>query len=89
MVIEEKDFRLIPVSESSPMFDLELLYTIRPKGKEARQEFKNAGYGMNLETALKKVIQYRLSCKHDTIDIATYLKEFRAELDSLKGLCGI
>lgn len=89
MVIEEKDFRLIPVSESSPMFDLELLYTIRPKGKEARQEFKNAGYGMNLETALKKVIQYRLSCKHNTIDIATYLQEFRVELDSLKELCRV
>ena len=41
MIIEGKDFRLTPVSETSPMFDLELLYTVRPKGKEARQEFKN------------------------------------------------
>lgn len=27
MTIEEKDFRLTPVSESSPMFDLELVYS--------------------------------------------------------------
>lgn len=89
MVIEEKDFRLTPISESSPMFDLELLYTIRPKGKEARQEFKNAGYGMSLESALKKIIQYRIACKHTTIDMVSYLKEFRAEVNSLKELCGI
>ena len=89
MTIEEKDFRLTPVSESSPVFDLELLYTIRPKGKEARQEFKNVAYGISLESALKKVIQYRISCKHDITDLATYLKEFREELDSLRKLCGI
>ena len=89
MTIEEQDFRLTPVSESSSMFDLELMYTVHPKGKEARQEFKNVAYGISLESALKKIIQYRISCKHDTTDLATYLKDFREELDSLKALCGI
>ena len=42
MIIEEKDFKLIPISESSNFFDLELLYTIKPKGKEERQEFIDA-----------------------------------------------
>lgn len=87
MVIEEKDFRLIPISDSNLFFDLELLYTVRPKGKEARQEFKNVAYGISLNNALKKIIQYRLSHKYDTVDLATYLKEFRNELDSLKALC--
>lgn len=89
MIIKEKDFQLTPVSDSSPIFDLELLYTIRPKGKEARQEFKNVAYGISLESALKKVIQYRLSLKHDVVDLGTYLKEFREELDSLRKLCEI
>lgn len=89
MVIEEKDFRLTPVSDSCPVFDLELLSTIRPKGKEARQEFKNVAYGISLESALRKVIQYRVSRKHDTVNLATYLKEFREELDSLRKLCEI
>lgn len=87
MIIEEKDFRLIPVSDSCPIFDLELLYTIRPKGKETRQEFKNVAYGISLESALEKVIQYRLSCKHDTINLTTYLKEYNEELESLRKLC--
>lgn len=86
MIIEEKDFKLTPVSESSLNYDLELLYTIKPKGKEVRQEFKVAAYGVSLESALKKIIQYRLSCKHDVVDLATYLDEFKKELESLKKL---
>ena len=91
MVIEEKDFRLTPVSESSPMFDLELLYTVRPKGKEARQEFKNVAYGISLEYAIKKIIQYRISQKYkdEAISLRTYFKEFKEELDSIKALCAI
>lgn len=91
MLIEEKDFRLIPISESSPVFDLELLHIVRPKGKEARQEFKNAGHGMGLETAVKKIAQYRVSSKHEdeSIKLLEYFTEFKKELDSLKELCGI
>ncbi len=91
MIIEEKDFRLIPISESSPVFDLELLYTIRPKGKEVRQEFKNAGYGLRLETAIKKIAHYRVSSKHEdeAIKLLDYFTKFKEELNSLKDLCGI
>jgi hypothetical protein len=91
MVIEEKDFRLIPISESSPMFDLELLYIIRPKGKEERQEFKNAAYGISLEAALKEVAHYRIYYRHEdnTIDLKTYLTEFKEEVSKLKELCNI
>ena len=90
MTIEEEDFRLIPISEYSPMFDLELLYTVRPKGKEERQEFKNVAYGIELETALKKVAQYRVSCKHvnESVKLLEYLSDFKKELDTLKKLCG-
>lgn len=89
MVIEGKDFKLTPVSDSSPFFDLELLYTIKPKSKETRQEFKNVAYGISLETAIKKIIQYRILHKYDITDLATYLKEFRAELDLLRKICDI
>lgn len=84
MTIEEKDFRLTPVNETSLKFDLELLYTVKPRGKEERQEFKNVAYGISLDHALKKIVQYRLSCKHDTISLINYFKEFKNELDSLK-----
>lgn len=91
MIIEEKDFRLTPISDSSPQYDLELLYKIQPKGKEARLEFKNVAYGISLEYAIKKIAHYRVCCKHkeEAIGLLTYFKEFKEELDSLKNLCGI
>lgn len=91
MVIEEKDFRLTPVNDSSPVFDLELLYTVNPKGKDPRQEFKIAAYGISLNHAIKKIAQYRVNCRHkeEAINLLTYFKEFKEELDSLRGLCGI
>lgn len=88
MIIEEKDFRLIPVSDSSIAFDLELLYTIRPKGKEERQEFKNVAYGISLSSAIKKIAQYRVSCNHkdESVKLLAYLTEFKEALDSLRKL---
>lgn len=85
MIIEEKDFRLKPIDDSSLMFDLELLYKVTPKGGESRLEFKTAAYGLSLETALKRVVQYRLSNKHDeeAVSLESYCKEFIEELDSL------
>ncbi len=91
MVIESNDFRLIPISDSSIKFDLELLYTVRPKGKEARQEFKNVAYGISLDFAIKKIAQYRVSCNHvdEAITLTAYFTEFKKELDTLKALCGV
>lgn len=88
MIIEEEDFRLIPSGNS---FDLELLCKVQPKGKEARFEFKNVAYGISLEYAIKKIIQYRISQKYkdEAISLRTYFKEFKEELDSIKILCAI
>lgn len=91
MEIVEKDFKLKPISDDCPQFDLELLYVVKPRGGEARLEFKNAGYGMSLESAIKKIAHYRISCKHreEAIRIKTYFEEYKKELDDLKNLlCG-
>ena len=91
MIIKENDFKLIPISESSNFFDLELLYTIKPKGKEERQEFKTSSYGISLEAAIRKIIQYRICSKHkeDVINLQTYLSEFKQQLKDLKNLFNI
>ena len=91
MTIEEHDFKLTPISNSDIKFDLELLYKIQPKGKEARMEFKNVAYGINLDHAIHRIAQYRVNQKHKNaaITLLTYFKEFKEELDSLKALCGI
>ena len=87
MTIEESDFRLTSVNEYSTKWDLELLYTIRPKGKEARTEFKAVAYGLPLESALKRVINFRINNKHqDVISLKDYLKEYKDQLNQLNHL---
>lgn len=91
MEIIERDFKLIPVSEDSPFFDLELLYKIKPRGKEARLEFKNSGYGLSLATAIKKIVHYRICCNHpeEAIKLKTYFEEYSKELRNIEQmLCG-
>lgn len=91
MEIEENDFRLTPVNDSSVSFDLELLYKVQPRGGESRMEFKNVAYGISLDHAVHRIAQYRISQKHkdEAVTLLTYFKEFKEELDSLKALCGI
>lgn len=88
MEIVEKDFKLTPISEDSPMFDLELLYVVKPRGKESRLEFKNAGYGLPLEGAIKKICHYRVSCNHreEAIKLKEYFSEYIKELGELRKL---
>lgn len=89
MKICEKDFILTPISESDPSFDLELLYTI--KGKEERQEFKVAAYGISIGHAIKIIAHYRVcnNRKDEAISMLEYLKEYNAQFSDLKKLCGI
>lgn len=75
MIIQGDFFRIIPAGEHSIHFDLELLHKI--KGKNPREEYKNAGYGMPLETAIKKCIQYALSQKFEVLTLKEYLDEYK------------
>lgn len=88
MIIEEDDFRLTQINEHSPKWDLELIHIVRPKGKEPRKEFKNAGYGLPLEAALERIIQYRLHNKYneDAVRLKDYLKEYKDERRKLSEL---
>ena len=86
MTIEEKDFRMTQISQSSSFWDLELLKTIKPKGGVARQEFVNAGYGMTLGHCLKSIVNFRIASRHidEALSLKEYLKEFLAELKEIK-----
>ena len=80
MIIEDIDYRLTQINENSLLWDLELLHTIKPKGKESRQEFKISGYGLTLESAMKKVVAYRIHNRH--LDSAMQMKDFIQELNN-------
>lgn len=87
MKIEESDFRLETVSENTERFDLELIKTVN-KGKEnERQEFDNAGYGLTLESALKRIIHSRIERNHpEVLTLKKYLALYKKYLNDLKEL---
>lgn len=79
MIIEEKDFILTQQGDFD-RFDLELLYVVNAKDPtKRREEFKEAGYSMTMETALNKVINYRVSKKEETLSLQKYLKMYKEE----------
>lgn len=84
MIIEEADFKL--TSSQGLSWDLELLKTVKPKGKPERQEFQIEGYGMSLERCIKKVINYRLDLKKEVYSLKEYIEAYKEESNKLEHL---
>lgn len=82
MIIQGDFYQLTPVNEHSLFFDLKLLYEI--KGKNPRKEYKDAGYGLTLTSAIKKCIQYALSNKFEVLSLKEYLDEFKKMQEELE-----
>lgn len=81
MVIQGEFFQIIPINEHSTQFDLKLLYKI--KGKNPREEYKDAGYGMPLEAAIKKCVQFAISNKFEVMSLREYLDEYKQVLEEI------
>lgn len=89
MIIEEKDFKL-ELNEANHKFDLYILHIINAKNPEKRrEEFKIEGYGMSLEHALDKVIKTRISRSVSVIDLKTYVKMYKDEIDKLSEIINL
>lgn len=91
MTIEEADFRLTPCTEASSHFDLELLYVVNKGKSNERTEFRNAGYGLSLDSAIRKITMSRIGNKYreGSISLKEFLKEFKEEIEKIKQMCGI
>ena len=85
MLNEGKDFRLSNDGESD-YWDLELLKTVRPKGKPERQEFQVVGYGYSFSNALKVIVNYRISSKKDVYTLQEYIQDYKKIIDELNNL---
>lgn len=63
LVIQGSDFVLKAFNEASNLFDLYLLKVVNKNKSNEKSEFKLYGYGMSLNTAVQKIIQYRIRKK--------------------------
>lgn len=83
MTIEGDFYKISPINESSQFFDLELLYHV--KGKNPRSEFRVASYGITLESAIQRIINYAVRSKlPEVVTLKEYLDAYKKESNSIK-----
>lgn len=76
MQIQGDFYKITSIDDSSPFWDLELLKPIKSK-TNPRQEYVNAGYGLTLDSAIKRIIQFAISSKYDVLTLKDYLRAYK------------
>lgn len=74
MIIQGKFYRIEPINDTSPLWDLYLLRKVNSK-TNPREEFQLEGYGMPLDSAIGRIIRYAINSKYGKDEI-TILKEY-------------
>lgn len=82
MQIQGDFYRITSIDDSSPFWDLELLKSIKSK-TNPRQEYVNAGYGLTLDSAIKRIIQFAISSKYDVLTLKDYLRAYKKLSESI------
>ena len=78
MTIQGNFYRIEPINDNSPRYDLYLLRTVKSK-TNPREEFQLEGYGMPLESAIGRIIRYAINSKFkdEIITLKDYLNVFK------------
>lgn len=74
MIIQGNFYRIEPINDNSPLWDLYLLRKVNSK-TNPREEFQLEGYGMPLDSAISRIIRYAINSKYGKDEITT-LKEY-------------
>lgn len=74
MIIQGNFYRIEPINDTSPLWDLYLLRKVNSK-TNPREEFQLEGYGMPLDSAIGRIIRYAINSKYGKDGITT-LKEY-------------
>ena len=74
MIIQGNFYRIEPINDTSPLWDLYLLRKVNSK-TNPREEFQKEGYGMPLDSAIGRIIRYAINSKYGKDEITT-LKEY-------------
>lgn len=84
MIIQGEFYRLTPINEHSPKYDLELLHDIG--GKNPRQEFKVVAYGVSLERALESTILFATNKKlgEEVVSLKEFLNAYKEESNKIR-----
>ena len=70
MIIQGNFYRIEPINDNSPLWDLYLLRKVNSK-TNPREEFQLEGYGMPLDSAIGRIIRYAINIKYGKDQITT------------------
>ena len=88
MRIEESDFYL-EYDDGCSRYDLYFLKVINAKIPEKRrEEFKIEAYSIPLDSAINRIIRFRLAKRLDVVDLKTFMDEYRKECKAIKDIFG-
>lgn len=79
MIIQGNFYRIEPINDTSPLWDLYLLRKVNSK-TNPREEFQLEGYGMPLDSAIGRIIRYAINSKYgkdETMTLKEYLNVFK------------
>lgn len=84
MIIQGEIYRLTPINEHSPKYDLELLHDIG--GKNPRQEFKVVAYGVSLDRALERIIFFATNKRlgEEVVSLKEFLNVYKEESSKIR-----
>lgn len=90
MTIQGDFYRIEPINDNSPLYDLYLLRTIKSKANP-REEFQIEGYGMPLESAIGRIIRYAANnkLKDEIITLKHYLDVFKQTKEEILKEIGV
>lgn len=86
MIIQGNFYRIEPINDTSPLWDLYLLRKVNSK-TNPREEFQLEGYGMPLDSAIGRIIRYAINSKYGKDEITTlkeYLNVFKQIQEEIK-----
>lgn len=89
MIIEEEDFKLTPsLNNASDFWDIELQVIVKPRNGEPRKEFKIVAYGTTIESAIKRIANYRVAKNNrdKALQMKDYLSQYIIEIEKLDNL---
>ena len=90
MTIQGDFYRIEPINDSSPLYDLYLLRTVKSK-TNPRDEFQLEGYGMPMEAIIGRIIRYALNSKFkdEIVTLENYLNVYKQIKEEITERVGV
>lgn len=90
MEIVEKDFKLVPVSDDSSLWNLNFMKRVKKRDTgEYVMELGDTLYGLTLSSALLRIAKHRTAKKYaeDNISLFQFLKDYQKSYKEMVKLC--